>query len=1619
MAKRINTPFVVALVASFCFMGVCAFAWVSISTRFFERPIEERVKEEEALARKLVSQERYGEAKEAITTAWLMDKKNKEVCLERGDILMLLTDEEGHQAVDTARASWENAVAIDSHFKPALNRLLDSYVDQMEIAPAAQTCERLGSTAARILKFDAADPRARAYQQIAVVQEWVLGQAKTPEEIKTTFARLQELLAQDPSNAEVLFYIVRGKVFAASDAYQQAHYDDAQAYLKQARALLDQATRAFPDNASLNFRAFQGYVAIADTEQDSDRLAGAAIILGTDGPVEMVRGIAKRLFHLGPSQAAKDLAAADAVLRHARETVKEGKSDAGAVLIGLEKDHQRETVKNDERRYADFQFVAGEWARRNGRPEEAEKILREYYNNHKADQLARLALCHILALARDPTNPLEARRNEARRDEAIQILEQPVRRTGRPGYRPVTLKELESQTLLDLTSLRVSLYPNLEPSRRPALLAQIDDGYNRIRAIAVADAIPVLRLKGLIEQLKGLNVDAVETLSRAWTLLKTSDPGNPIKYDLMYQLASVERLAGQNKAAETLLEELVERYKDYTPARLQLAESYLDENDAANAVRHIEIIDKLMPNSQEVLRLKVNLARIQERTEDVKVLYNRLSETTFEDKLIKARVAGGQKDYDETIRLLKDMERMKPDQTAITVAIYQGYVRKATQAAKDGKGGAAERQVAKQFLEDALRMHPNDPKLLLVKRETEHPMPVQPDRITLELMAANGNPLYVEVEAGFVALSQQNYADAIVHARAADRIRPDDPATWDLYFQIYKEQQNWDATSEAARKLGELDADHANGRMYRWTLAMLRANYSDAIRVARDLTVDRATFGQSWVLLAEALQANGEYHEAIQYYEAALDRQSTNIEAYKGMATCWQNLGQPDRAREIVERGMRLFPDDPGLREALFSFEAVIDPVKVVPKRRKLLNANPDDPENYINLAHACNRAAERIFPKDPVQAQAFNNEGLDTLTRAAGRFPEDIRLNRELALELYSARRFDDGVKVLQAMQTTPRWKDKPDPLMMLAEYYTRAHRYDEAEAAYKAAWATTRNLNVEIELRLASFYHLQKKYDKALDLLKANATDPRVVLQALQIHIAANHTQQAIKGLDDALKTDPESPELLNLKAAVLIDGFDYVQARSVILHVLTIDPRNDPAMFFQAMVELRDPITSDLDLALNDLRVIVTRNPRNMQYRLLYVDALVRVNEMELACAELDSAVRMDPLNREIRLKLLDMQIRLKKWPQFKETVQFAEVNPALGAPIWYRSHAYGFAANKQYPEAIERIQMAISMAPTNLAFVRDYLIILLSANKWGDVIRETDTLMNSGNHDWWVYHVRGLARFGLKNTPQAMEEFDHAMKAADALPTPEAAQSAWQQVLDSMAEIDVDQALERVARLVDRNDHWRLQSVSLHMRKQDWAGALHDLDALIPRRNQLRRDDRLSTVRFAAECYQASGQSRQAEDFYSEWLKEAPNDPAALNNYACLLAENPARLEKARVYSQRAYDAGRKFNNPDPLIIDTHGWILSRLGGQDADNGLDILKELVDSHRDMVDARYHLGLALLIQHRNTEGIAELTAALDLIKKREDEIKTPFRPDLKAKIQAELSKAKKPFGAPATAP
>jgi tetratricopeptide (TPR) repeat protein len=1531
MAKRVNTRFLVVLTVAIGGVAAMAFVGPAVKNRLFRHNLN--------LATSLQSVDdllKKGElpaAKEEINRAYGADHTNKEVLLKRGDVYSRLTEQDGQQALEIARNSWQSALEMDPSYKPAAQRLVDSYWEQDQVSPNPKIFAALRDAADRLRNIDPEDGQAQSYYHIAILQQWMSGTPKSEVEISKSIAALEAIQKKNTSASDPLLYLAAAKHFRVVEAQKVGHTDVGDKLIPEIREMLDAATAAHPDDTMLSYRAFTGYRMLSDIDRT-------------------------------PEAIQKDRNAATAALGRARST-----------------------AKVDDLHFSEIHYAAAEWAHFNHQNKEAEDILRQNYEARDTDQRARFEYARVLGDTGDA----------AKRDKAIEILKLTAVPNGQHGWQGISFKQVEAASLLQLTRLRVQLFPTItDPARRTELLDQIDDDFNRLSVLADGNSVPVWWLQGSIRQLKHDDMGAVESLGHALTLVS---PKNPERYRIMYELARSYRNTAQNAAAEKLLAEVVDNYDSFWPARFELVQLYLADNNIEAAAAHVEALGRLQGDNTDVIRLQIAVMNAQRKTEEAKKYYARLPEATQEMKLVKAQAASDLQDYPDAARLLEAMAKEKPTDSGIAMALATAYLK------------CDQKPKAKEVVAAQLSRDPTDPRLLVLQKELDNATPEDIEKVVEGLIKNSPDPFLAEIELGRRAIAKSNFDSAMAHVRAAEKLRTDDIATWDLYFQIYLKQKKWDLASKAAENLARIDADHAGGGMYRWQLAMAKGDFTEAVRIGGDLTQNRGDYGLSWMLLAQAYQANGQYNEALDKFRSALERQSNNVEAYRGIADCYDKLSQPERARDAIEKGRQRFPQNIELRELALAYDVSVNPAAVIPVREKILADAPGDPENYVSLASACLRAAIKIAPVDPAQAAVYTDKARDVLTKGVAKFPTNLRVNGGLAECLQDAKHFDDGLRVLTDLSASPEWKDKPGALLLLSDYYTHAGKMDDGEKYLRQAWDLTKHSSIEIEQRLTGHLVSRKKFDEALEVLQANPEDPIVVRLTLETQIAARNTDAALKGLKAALAKSPDNPELLNLYIGVNIDAQRYADARQTVQKVLAAVPSNDVALYYQALIEMRDPAGGKMELVKKNLSNVVTVKPRNVQYKILYADALTRARDLAGAALQLEDAIKVDPFNREARAKLLDTYTNSRKWSQFEAAIQFAELNPALnGDPLWYRSHAFALAAQQQYPAAIAKIKDAISLAKNDPTYARDYLNIILQSRDYPEVEREAGRLIEGGHNEWWVHHVQGRALAAEGKKPEALEQFDKAIASADAAKDVDGAQEA---MVNIATDISLDQAIKRISARPQDGSHWPLIAVALRMRVKDWPGAQAAIAPLVASKEKLSPADRLSAVHFAAEIYQAMGDAPKAKEYYLQWLALAPNDVPALNNIACLLTEDLKDPRGARQYSQKAYDLSIQSGFVDPLIQDTQGWVLVQCGGPAANDGRRLLESVVDAHPDFIDSRYHLGVAYLNAKLPSDAARQLTIASDAVKEQEKK-NIEVRPQLKAGIEENLRKAQASGGA-----
>jgi len=81
---------------------------------------------------------------------------------------------ESVEFLSNARGAWNSAVASDASYAPALQKLLDSFVEQAEVYPADNPAYvQIRDYATKLLALDSGNKRATAYLHLATVKPWL------------------------------------------------------------------------------------------------------------------------------------------------------------------------------------------------------------------------------------------------------------------------------------------------------------------------------------------------------------------------------------------------------------------------------------------------------------------------------------------------------------------------------------------------------------------------------------------------------------------------------------------------------------------------------------------------------------------------------------------------------------------------------------------------------------------------------------------------------------------------------------------------------------------------------------------------------------------------------------------------------------------------------------------------------------------------------------------------------------------------------------------------------------------------------------------------------------------------------------------------------------------------------------------------------------------------------------------------------------------------------------------------------------------------------------------------------------------------------------------------------
>jgi predicted Zn-dependent protease len=1154
----------------------------------------------------LMEKRDYEQAQLRYAAAADRDPSNPGLRVKLGESLVKLTKDDPMNLARAHRA-WNEALTVEPGYKPALERLLKSLWEQVDLSGGAARAEVFGDIrqrAEQLAKADPAHPQAKVWRHVATVRQWLAGQAVGAEEIEASTQALAELAAQNPADAEPPFYVALARLKTVDDRLKARAPVEAE---RAAAAAADGMTKALAGqdrNAQMQYRAAQVFRQLARLDPRAAARAGHA--KRADACFARAAEVVEKT---NPDIAGIVLNAADARM------VYDGWVRAVAAAVAAAADAVDATTAL---RPAVNALAAADTQLAARRRDEAGAMVKKFYEESPNNQQARLAWARWLT-----------GQGPAERAQAIEVLSQEVPLPpDAVGVGVIVHKEQQAKTLYELVRLRLAdaaatdaeAAKGLGDPPDPAKLAAanaaaaarqkqaavaVDTDMAKLRKLASPKAPLVLALEGQVLLFKNQPVEAVKAMEEAYAGMPAGDKD----WDLVLRLAQTYATKTmQPGLARKLTEELVSVATVpqglVLPARVLLAQLLVQENRLAAAHEQMREISRVAPGhpdldrlnrvlvvadrQQQFRQLQQSLSQLQKleqqdprgtatskareaykaEVQKAELGYTAFPERTNPERYFKAEIARVTERQDEQVRLLNDVVRADPKDIGAIRALAGLYQQRKLP------------DRARQVVEAGTLANPKDKLLPLLLAELNGATPEQlREQVKAGIMAEADADPYAQAMRLFdlERVKGGSPEAALRHLVKAAELKPDDARARDALFAYYLGRlpaREADARAQLA-KLVELNADQVGGRLYRHRFAVARRDFVEAERVGLDLVTSYPEFAQSWLALGQAQDALGKWNEAVRSYTEVLVRQPKQYDAARALVDALYNAGRTDEA-EVRLRDMRaLFPNDPVGRELYLNHLANFGkPQLAIPDREDMLKKSPDDSWPYLALAATYFKDAQRLGAENKLdESEAQIKKALNVLNRGLDKFPDETRFHAQVAeVHQYNGKleQAEAGLKAYADRELTKAAPAvvRPDPWLALSDLYARSNRMGDAADAMSLALGRATGTDVEnplsepnLRLRLAAVQVQARRFADAQATLDGakNRDDPRVARQRIELLIARQSFPEAEAAIKAVLATR-DGADLRNLMASVLIDTNRGGEAMPHLQKALALDPTNE---------------------------------------------------------------------------------------------------------------------------------------------------------------------------------------------------------------------------------------------------------------------------------------------------------------------------------------------------------------------------------------------------------------------------------------------------------------------------
>jgi tetratricopeptide (TPR) repeat protein len=627
--------------------------------------------------------------------------------------------------------------------------------------------------------------------------------------------------------------------------------------------------------------------------------------------------------------------------------------------------------------------------------------------------------------------------------------------------------------------------------------------------------------------------------------------------------------------------------------------------------------------------------------------------------------------------------------------------------------------------------------------------------------------------------------------------------------------------------------------------------------------------------------------------------------------------------------------------------------------------------------------------------------------------FPDDIRLYKELSDILRHNGDTAGAEKALTDARDRPLLRREYEPEVLLGRFYVATGQIDKAETTLTDALKLApdnKKPDVQVELAQllagegASLLSAKKtsdandKFNQALGVLQAGRVDNKLIhKERVNVLVQAGRVNDAEAEIKLIVPDGPaEQSELETGYAQMELNAKHADLAVQHVNIALSANPRNASALNMRAQLKMAQAVP-DIQGALQDLDLAHQIQPNDVNLLVTIANVELQAGQYDTSTKALEAALQLDPSNFTLRNRLASNYAQYP--PQHLDKalliLQDGLSQPSGSTnPDLFNNIANVYQQMGKNDQALDTVTTAMQRIPSNtngyLSLVRNYLRLSLEAENYQQVIDSASTLLEQRNDLWWAWQSRGLAnaRLGQRNTNQVLK--DSAM--ADMLKALDAAKEFPDQVQVVMSiskDVDSTKAIDLVQKRLTTDPKWSTMLILLYHQVGQDDQAVKLLDPMLKGIDALPPASQVARLQLAGSIYataQPKPFAQEAFDTYKKLLVLTPKDVQALNNFACVCADDfrPPKMAEGMEAIKTAIGILRDGNTSDPRVDDTYGWLMI-LNGQTTE-GMDAIQRAV-AHSDFPEAHYHLGEGYLRLNNPTSAQSEIAAAYNSISKAQE--------------------------------